>query len=215
MVTLQLRQLHVPPGQKVLFDQVSWDEFENILAELGEHRASRLTYDNGILEIMTPLPEYEDNKEIIGDLIKVFLEELDIEFRSLGSTTFKSQIQNKGVEPDQCFYIANESKIRGKKRIDLTVDPPPDLVIEIEITSPTNPSIYEALGVPELWQFDGDNLKINCLKNGQYVEVCESEILSNIPIKIIVKSLKDSKISGRNKVVKAFRKELQQSIKNQ
>ena len=127
---LELRRLQVPPGQRLLLQDVTWQEFETILQELGDHRGSRLAYEHRTLEIMTPLPEHEDNKEIIGDLIKVFLEELDIEFRSLGSTTFKKD-QTQGLEPDQCFYIQNEAVIRGKQRIDLTVDPPPDLAISV------------------------------------------------------------------------------------
>ncbi|HAG82714.1 MAG TPA: hypothetical protein DCL61_16510, partial [Cyanobacteria bacterium UBA12227] len=87
---LELNRLTVPAGQRVLLSGVNWQEFETILDELGEHRAARIAYDNGILEIMTPLPEHEDNKEIISDLLKALLEELDIEFRSLGSTTFKN-----------------------------------------------------------------------------------------------------------------------------
>ncbi|MEA5504320.1 Uma2 family endonuclease [Halotia wernerae UHCC 0503] len=167
---LELRRLSIPPGQRVLLHDVSWQEFELILGELGEHRSARVAYDNGILEIMTPLPEHEDDKEIISDLIKVLLEELDIEFRSLGSTTYKKQSMLQGIEPDQCFYIQNEPAIRGKKRLDLTVDPPPDLALEINITSRTHPDIYQALGVPELWRFKQSSLQINVLQDGEYVE---------------------------------------------
>ncbi len=137
---LELSRLSVPPGQRVLLHDVSWQELEIILEELGEHRGARIAYDNGTLEIMTPLPEHEDNKEIIGDLVKALLEELNIEFRSLGSITFQNQAMAKGIEPDQCFYIQNEAAIRGKKRIDLGVDPPPDLALEIDITCRTHPS---------------------------------------------------------------------------
>ena len=90
MVTLQLRQLDVPQGQRLLLHDVSWSEFEAILEELGEHRSTRIAYDNGLLEIMVPLPEHESDKEIIGDLLKALLEELDVEFLTLGSTTFKN-----------------------------------------------------------------------------------------------------------------------------
>jgi Uma2 family endonuclease len=119
---LELKRLSVPPGQRVLLVDVSWQEFETILEELGEHRAARLAYDKGILEIMTPLPEHEANKEIISDLVKALLEELDIEFLTLGSTTFKNQDMAQGIEPDQCFYIQNEAVLRGKKRINLAFD---------------------------------------------------------------------------------------------
>jgi Uma2 family endonuclease len=137
---LELNQITVPPGHRVLLSNVSWQEFEAILKDLGEHRSSRVAYDKGTLEIMTPLPEHETNKVLIGDLVKILLEELDIEFWPLGSTTFKNEEMVKGIEPDDCFYIQNEAAVRGKKRLNLTVDPPPDLVLEIDVTSRTHPS---------------------------------------------------------------------------
>lgn len=213
MVILQLRQINVPPGQRVLFEKISWAEFENILTELGEHRASRLTYDNKILEIMTPLPEHEDNKEILGDLIKALLKELDIEFRILGSTTFKNRAIGIGIEPDQCFYIQNEIRIRGKKGLDLTVDPPPDLAIEIDVTSRTHPNTYAALGVPELWRIEKDSLQINRLEQGKYVEVEQSLTFPQIPIQILVDYLQQSRTLGRNLVMKAFRQWVKEELK--
>ena len=104
---LELNQLVVQPGQQFLLKNVSWQMYENILEELGERRAARVNYSQGLLEIMTPLPEHEDDKEIIGDLVKALLEELDIEFRPLGSTTYKNKQMSGGVKADQCFYIQN------------------------------------------------------------------------------------------------------------
>lgn len=173
---LELNRIEVPPGQRILFNHISWQEFERILEELGEHRAARIAYDNGTLEIMNPLLEHEANKEIIGDLVKALLEELDIEFRCLGSTTYKNVAMAKGIEPDQCFYIQNEIRIRGKKRLDLTIDPPPDLALEIDITSRTHRRIYQALGVPELWRFENETLQINVLQKGQYEPSKQSAI---------------------------------------
>jgi Uma2 family endonuclease len=185
-----------------------------ILKELGDHRSARIAYENGILEIMTPLPEHEDDKEIIGDLIKALLEELDVEFRSLGSTTYKNQAMLKGIEPDQCFYIRNESAIRGKKRLDLTVDPPPDLALEIDITSRTHPSIYQALGVPELWRFDRGELQINVLRQGKYVEVENSPTFPGMPLtEAIIRYLEQSRTAGRNTTMKAFRQWVRESMK--
>lgn len=203
---LELKRIQVPPGQRVLLKDVTWQEFKTILEELGEHRAARIAYDSGILEIMAPLPEHEYDKEIISDLVKALLEELDIEFRCLGSTTFKNQAMAQGIEPDQCFYIQNESKIRGKKRLDLTVDPPPDLALEVDITSRTHPNIYQALKVPELWRFEKGKLRINILQNGIYVESQES---LNFPIfaliEVIPQYLERSTTAGRNATLKAFR----------
>ncbi|MEH1942889.1 MAG: Uma2 family endonuclease [Nostoc sp.] len=213
---LELKRIHVPPGQRVLLRDVTWQELEAILEDLGEHRAARIAYDRGILEIMAPLPEHEDDKEIISDLVKALLEELDIEFRCLGSTTFKNQAMAQGIEPDQCFYIKNESKIRGKKRLDLTVDPPPDLALEVDITSRTHPNIYEALKVPELWRFDKGKLQINVLQDGHYVESQQS---LNFPkfqlIETIPQYLEQSTTAGRNATLKAFRLWVQKQIQQQ
>jgi Uma2 family endonuclease len=210
---LELQRLTVPPGQRVLLRDVSWQEFETILEDLGEHRAARLAYDRGTLEIMTPLPEHEDDKEIIGDLVKALLEELDIEFRSLGSTTFKNEEMAQGIEPDQCFYIQHEAAIRGKKRLDLTVDPPPDLALEIDVTSRTHPSIYEALKVPELWRFDRGKLQINVLRKGNYVKSQDSLIFSGLPLtEVIPRYLEQSKTAGRNVTIRAFRAWIREQI---
>jgi Uma2 family endonuclease len=204
---LELKRFSIPPGQRILLHDVSWQELELILDELGEHRAARIAYDNGNLEIMTPLPEHEDDKEITSDLVKALLEELEIEFRCLGSTTFKNASMSQGIEPDQCFYIENESRIRGKKRLDLSVDPPPDLALEIDLTSRTHPSIYEKLKVPELWRFDQGTLQINILRGDKYAIAPESQIFPGLNLmEAIPQHLKQSKTEGRNTTLKAFRK---------
>jgi Uma2 family endonuclease len=210
---LELKRITVPPGQRVLLSDVSWQEFEAILEDLGEHRASRVAYDNGILEIMTPLPEHEIGKVLIGDLVKILLEELDIEFWSLGSTTFKNEEMLKGIEPDDCFYIQNEAAVRGKNRLDLTVDPPPDLALEIDVTSRTHPSIYEALGVPELWRFENGKLQINVLQAGKYIKCEYSPNFPNLPlIEVIPQYVNQCRTVGRNKTMRAFRAWVREQI---
>ena len=89
----------------MLLEDISWQEFEAILNELGEHRSSRVVYRQGTLEIMVPLPQHERAKVIIGDLVKILLNELDLNWESFGSTTFKHEEMTAGVEPDDCFYI--------------------------------------------------------------------------------------------------------------
>ena len=213
---LNIKRIDVPPGQRVLLRDVTWQEFETILDELGEHRGARIAYDGGVLEIMAPLPEHEFEKEIISDLIKALLEELDIEFLSLGSTTFKNKKTLKGIEPDQCFYIQNESKVRGKKKLYLEIDPPPDLALEIDVTSRTNPSIYESLKVPELWRFEKGKLQINVLWNGSYAESEQSVIFPNFPLsETIIQYLELSQTAGRNSVIRAFRRLVQEQLQSE
>ncbi len=213
VVQIPVKRIDVPPGQHVLLHGVSWPEFEAILEDLGDHRGSRLAYDRGVLEITMPLPEHEYDKEIVGDLLKALLEELDTEFLTLGSTTFKDPRLQQGLEPDQCFYIQNEARIRGKKRLDLTVDPPPDLALEIDVTSRTHPELYQALKVPELWRFDRGVLRINVLQDGVYVEVTESPMAPGLSLaEAIPQFLAQSKTEGRNTALRSFRQWVRNAV---
>lgn len=210
---LELKQFKIPPGQRILLQNVSWQEFEAIIGELGEHRSARIAYDHETLEMMTPLPSHEADKSLIGDFVKALLEELDIEFYSLGSTTFKNELMKQGIEPDDCFYIKNEASVRGKERIDLTEDPPPDLALEIDITSRTHPEIYQNLGVRELWRFEGGKLHIHALQNGKYVKVKFSPTFPNFPlVDAIPQYLSQVKAEGRNKTMKVFREWVRKQI---
>jgi Uma2 family endonuclease len=150
MITLRLQQIRVPPGHRILLEAISWPEFEAIVEELGEHRGTRIAYSKGTLEIVSPLPEHEKAKVVLSDLLKIPLDELNMPWESLGSTTFRRAEMAAGIEPDDCFYIQHQADMVGKDRIDLTVDPPPDLALEIDVTSITALQAYAALQVPEL-----------------------------------------------------------------
>ncbi|MBC1240308.1 Uma2 family endonuclease [Nostoc sp. 2RC] len=203
---LEFRQLRIQPGQQLLLEDVSWQQFENILAELGEHRAARLSYSHGFLEIMVPLPEHEKAKEMIGDMVKIFLEAKQIAFESLDSTTLKIERMTQGVEPDACFYIQNQAAVIGKNRLDMSVDPPPDLAIEIDLTSRTQLDNYQILGVPELWRYGKQGLKINVLQGGKYVESDFSPIFPDIPIiELVNQCVQQSQVSGRTQAIQALR----------
>ncbi|MDQ2099046.1 MAG: Uma2 family endonuclease [Tychonema bourrellyi B0820] len=202
----ELNQLIVPPGNKVRLQNVSWEMYESILEELGEGYAVRLAYYKGTLEIRMPLPKHEKAKSLIGYLVNVLLEELNIDCEVLGSTTFKRQDMQTGVEPDDCFYIQNQGAVRGKDRLDLTVDPPPDLAIEIDNSSQTSLNCYEALGVPELWRYDGEVLKIYRLQEGKYTESSTSQNFPDFPIIDLIPQYVDrSKTEGRSPTIRAFR----------
>jgi Uma2 family endonuclease len=212
MVTLQLRQLDVPPGQRLLIKDVSWQEFEAILNELGDHRGLRVAYFKGTLELRMPLPKHEKAKVVIGDLLKILLDELDMDWESLGSSTFKSQEMAAGIEPDDCFYIKNHALMIGKERLDLSVDPPPDLAIEVDVTSTTQVSVYEALKVPEIWRWD-ERLRVYLLQDGQYVESQNSLSFPNFPvIEGISRFVEMSRTAGTRPALKEFRKWVQDVI---
>jgi Uma2 family endonuclease len=203
---LELRKLNIPPGDRVLLTDISWQEYEQILEGIEEHRSAKLSYSNGILEIITPLFIHENATALIGDFVKILLDELKIDYESSGSTTFKNRQMNQGLEPDESFYIKNCLAIRGKERIDLTIDPPPDLAIEIDITSRTQLDNYRLLGVPELWRYNGKRLQINILENDQYIESQVSSIFPNFDLKSkIPQLLEQSKQIGSAKILKEFR----------
>lgn len=211
MVTLQLRQLDVLPGQILRIQDVSWEEFERILAELGDQRSSRIAYSQGALEIRMPTPEHEVDKELIGDFVKLLLDELELDCECFGSTTFKRQEMASGLEPDQCFYIANHAQMRGKRRIDLMVDPPPDLAIEIDVTSKTQIEAYAALGVGELWCYETGELKIYGLEAGVYVGRSDSRVFPQVPVVALVMALlAQSAEMGRSPALRAMRKQIRQ-----
>lgn len=211
VVTLQLRQLDVPPGQRLLVRNLDWPAFERILTELGEHRASRIAYSHGILEIRIPTPEHEVDKELIGDIVKTLLDELEIDCECFGSTTFKQEAMNSGIEPDQCFYIQNHSQMRGKRRLDLSIDPPPDLAIEVDVTSKTQLDAYIRLGVPELWVYTQNQLKIYTLQAGKYESVTISPTFPELPmLDWVTDVLVQSANLGRSPVLRAFRKKVRQ-----
>ena len=204
---LDLQKIVIPPGHQALIENVSWSELEQILAELGEQRSRRISYSNGLLEIMTPLPEHEYSKAFISDFVRIILEELGQEYWNLGATTFKREDMAQAVEPDECFYIQNEAIVRGKKRIDLNLIPPPDLVIEIDITNRTRFKNYELLGVPELWRYDGTNLEINVLRSGKYVLSDESLQFPQFSIKqVIPQYLEAGQTQGKVATMNEFRR---------
>jgi Uma2 family endonuclease len=203
---LELNQLIIQPGQQVLLDRVSCQQFESILTELGEHRAARVSYSNGTLEIMVPLPEHEKAKEIIGDIIKILLTARGLDYDALGSTTLKNERMTQAVEPDACFYIQNQRLTIGKNRLDLSIDPPADLAIEIDLTSRTQLDNYRSLGVPELWRYDKQGLHIYLLRSGEYIESVVSGILLDLPIvELIDRCVRQSQEIGSSQAIRELR----------
>lgn len=208
-----LEKIIVKPGQQLLLQDISWQEFEAILEDLGEHRNSRISYSSGVLEIMVPLPEHERHKEIIGEIVRILLDQLEIDFESLGSTTFKNDLMSQAVEPDTCFYIKNYQSVIGKNRLDLNLDPPPDLAIEIDITNRTEFNNYLLLKVPELWRYTRKGFEINLLTENRYVKSKISSNFPNIPVvELMERYLKQAQIEGRSKAIRAFKKWVQENL---
>ena len=193
--------------QRIILHNVSWHLFELMLDELGETSNARLAYDQGILEIMSPLFPHEHTKRLIEKLIDVLVEELNLPIRSAGALTCKREDLLKGIEPDSCFYIQNEPKVRALETINLDRDPAPDLVLEVDFSSSSldKEPIYVALGVPEIWRYANGELTIKQLQQGGYTPIESSPTFANLPLTDIPKFLNQSPEIGEVGVIRAFR----------
>jgi Uma2 family endonuclease len=171
-------------ANRIVLDNISWQKFESLLLDLGESLAARVAYDRGTLEIMTPLPEHEYYKEIISDIIKDTSEVLELDYACYGSTTWKRELRGAGIEPDNCFYFQNEAIIRGKLQFDLNQDPPPDLALEIDLTSKSLDRfpIYARLEVPEIWCYDAGEMRIYHLQGEGYLAKDTSSVFPDLKI---------------------------------
>jgi Uma2 family endonuclease len=184
--------------QRVLLRNISWETYERLLEERGESRVPRFAYDRGDLEIMSPSSEHESVAYFVALLVAVLAEEMRINAYGVGSTTYRRSDIGRGFEPDASFYVRNEERIRGKPRIDLTMDPPPDLVVEADITSPSLDKfpIYARLGVPEVWRYDGVRATIFSLQEGAYVEAGKSVALPSLTSGVLTHFVEESTSLG-------------------
>ncbi|NDJ21390.1 Uma2 family endonuclease [Nostoc sp. B(2019)] len=202
-------------SQRAVLQNISWQTFESILAEIGDNRATRLAYDHGILEIITPLMPHEYNNRLLEHLVFALAEELNLNLKSTGSVTCKHPDLLRGVEPDSSFYIQNEPVMRQKQNLDLTQDPPPDLIIEVDYTSASvdRLAIYLALGVPEVWRYDEPVMQIYKLQEGVYLPCDISPSFANLPLAAeIPRFLSESLKIGEIPMIRLFRVWVRQQI---
>ncbi len=157
--------------KRVTLRGLTWQAYQQILQALPQSRAARLTYDHGVLEIAMPLEEHEYASELIGLFIRVLVGEMGLKLKSLRSTTLDREDLDRGSEPDCAYYIQNQPRVAGRK-VDLAIDPPPDLVVEVDITHTDidKNRLYAAMGVPELWRYNGRDWRIFQLQHGKYQE---------------------------------------------
>jgi Uma2 family endonuclease len=159
---------------------VSWNTYELLLADLANRSSPRVTYDQGRLELMSPSDEHEQYRRLLGRMIDIWTLENRIPIRSFGATTFKREASQRGIEADECYYVRNEALVRGRRGLDLDVDPPPDLAFEIDVSASLlgKLELYAALGVPEVWLFTGETLTMYEFRSDAYQTV---EVSLNLP----------------------------------
>lgn len=194
---------------------VSWATYESLLKDLDNSSGPRLAFDRGVLEIMSPHFVHEDVNRTLAAIVEMVLEESGTDFRNSGSTTFKKQDQERGFEPDSSFYIQNVDRVRGKKHLDMDLDPPPDLLIEVDLThnSLNKFPLYAALSVPEVWRFE-DSLEIWIFERDKYIR---SEASHAIPIlnEKLVSNLVESSLAEKRPAWLRHTRQQVQALLNQ
>jgi Uma2 family endonuclease len=178
--------------QRFLLDNITWQQYEEIGKALQDRAGLRITYDRGRLELMTTSPIHEIYKMRLGRMLETLCEEFNLPLEPRGNMTFKREDLARGLEPDQCYWIAHEAQVRNKQEWDPKSDPPPDLVIEIEISRETQDrmSIYAALGVPEVWRLKGESLVACLLLPGDgYQQQDRSPTFPTVPLQELVRFL--------------------------
>ena len=192
---------------RVVLTNIRWATFEAVLAE-NDRRNTRFTFDRGVLEIMSPSREHERLKRLLGRMIETMTLELNIPISSGGSTTLKDQFKERGVEPDECYYVAHERLVRGRDNLDLSVDPPPDLAIEVDISASSMDqlSIYADLGVPEVWLCDGTSIDVSVLQpGGKYAQCEQSAAFPLLPIDQVQRFLNRRASEDETTLLRTFR----------
>lgn len=199
---------HLPEGGTLIFHHVPWAAYEALLNDLGAGYKARISYDHGKLEVNMPLPIHERWKVFLTDLMRLLTIDLGLMLESLGSTTYKYKDWDAGLEPDTCFYLANAASVIGVDRFDeQTPPPPPDIAVEIDITSESlnRFPIYAKLGVPEIWRGDVDGLQIYHLTESGYVEAAASRAFPFLTAKVLFEFLQRSQTEGQSATLLAFR----------
>jgi Uma2 family endonuclease len=188
-----------PPDQRVVLRNLSWETYRRLLSEHGDGSSPRFTFDRGVLEIMSPSAEHERYNLRIADLIGALADEMNLEVEGLGASTFTRADLERGFEAGSCFYVQNIDKVRNKERIDLETDPPPDLVIEIEITNPSinKLPLFLEFGVPEVWRYNGLRLEMFRFLSSRYEATEESMTFPGVSAMVLTRLLQQGKALGR------------------
>jgi Uma2 family endonuclease len=204
-IAIPIDTIQLAPGNTLSIHNLSWQDFETILTDLGETRSTRIAYYQGTLEIMSPLAIHERPHRIIADIVKALLDLEGKDWEDFGSTTLKRP-KIAGVEPDTCLYIQNAERIRGCVDLNLDNYPPPDLAIESDVTSITLVNAYQAMRVPEIWIYRDRKLTINRLEGESYQESNLSGIFPDLPIVMLIPELVQNAIDrGTSQMLRGLR----------
>lgn len=199
--------------QRFVLLHVPWQNYLTISDALPDWPNLRITYDRGGLQFMTLSPEHERAKYCLGRLLETLAEEFGMQLAPYGSMTFRRADLERALEPDQCYWIAHEAQMRGMRHWDPATHPPPDLVIEVEISRSVldRIGIYAALGVPEIWRYDGEALRVEILQSDRtYQPVEHSPTFPSVPLEEFVRFLQPQEGVSYLDIIRSFREWVRQ-----
>jgi Uma2 family endonuclease len=201
---------HLPAGATLVIHEFDWYGYERLLNALGERRL-RVSYDCGRLEILSPSTPHEEYARLLDLAVFVFCEVFGLKLRSFGGATWKRRALAAGLEADACYYTKSAELIRGKNVIDIESDPPPDIAVEIDVTSDSvrKSRIYAALSIPEIWRYDGKTFHLYALTDGKYLEIHDSRFLPGLTDRMLAEVMEASKAGETIEGLQAFRRRIQ------
>lgn len=191
----------MPAGAVVTLDGVTWDDSPR----------ARLAYDHGRLEIMSPSLKHEGIARLFPHLLMALAEGCRLNFRSFGSVTMYNRKKQRGLEPDDCFYFHSALKTSRRKHFDASVDPPPELAIEVDVISSSINKfpIFAATGTAELWRYEREKVRFYCLVGREYTEIPQSNLFPFLTAADVSKFHRKGEIDGGVPMLKAFRRWIQ------
>jgi Uma2 family endonuclease len=197
-------------AEKHIYYGVSWDTYLQLLEELGDERSVRLTFNHGALEIMSPKRLHEQITRLIDMVVTVLTFELGLNVDNCGAMTLRVASAQRGGEPDSCFYVANEALVRGVDEIDLQIHPPPDIVLEVDITHPSLDKfgLYQAARIPEVWRYDGEHVSFHRLAGEQYEIALSSLCFPHLTAAMLESYLKVGREQGSTAMLQNVRRDI-------
>jgi Uma2 family endonuclease len=201
----------ITPERPLILPNVTWDEYEELLEQVGEPAGLRISYDEGRLKVMSLSAEHEKYARFIEKMMTAMSLRLRLVILSFGSATMKKRRAEKGNEPDACFYVQTAPAIGNRIQLDFAIDPPPDIAVEVDVHHDSDDkfAIYAGLGVPEIWLFDRTKLTIYLLQHGQYVESDTSRALPMLSSRVLTDFLRRLPVEGEFQALLAFDEWLQ------
>lgn len=201
---------HLPNGATLVIHEFSWDDYERLLNDLGDRPGLRISYDSGRLEVVSPSSPHGWYEYLLRDLVVIYCEVFQVRLEGVGIVTWKRKAVGKGVEPDASFYFRNAKYLIEKENVDLEHDPPPDVVVEIDVTNNSLGKfpIYAALGIAEVWRYHRKKCTFHALADGKYSQIAVSGFLHKLTGQMIADAIEIGRSKDQDEARRVFRRQM-------